>query len=167
MTCVFDLADLQTLLEPRTPRAALPFDEEVDLLSRLSEEHLPDPQSVQFVFLAEASSNAPLHEVTRGVVTRLEELWEHSAKCVVGQAEKEETNRNRIGHLLHMFDRIWTVAGLCEKRFLCYQLSDKQTFAVMRHFRGSAAAHRDYTLCLNLFNGRWYGMRRRAGSHDW
>ena len=61
------------------------------------------------------------------------------------------------------FDSVWTVAGIGNERFVCFQLSDKNTFTVLRHFGNGADKHRDYTAYLNLLNGHGYGMRRRAG----
>ena len=56
---LIDLDDLKMLLDPGTARVAPPLAEETDLPRlRLSEEHLPDPQSV----LAEARRSALLHD---------------------------------------------------------------------------------------------------------
>ena len=156
MVLLFDLANISVLLDPAAPRYLVPFSFERRQQHRLAEEQLPDPDNVEFVYQEDCS------EVSRSVVTRLKQLWRASGKLVVGQAEKDDTNRIKIGRLLHTFDRIYTVDGLGLERFVCFQCVDRDTYVLLRHFADDDAEHKKYTGFLNLLEGRWYRMKRDA-----
>ena len=130
MTTLFDLADLRALQSAETGRYHVPFDQETRQQHRLAEEELPYPTSVSFVFQEEVSSS----EVTRTALSRLRQLWHASGRVVVGQAEKDDTQKTKVGRLFHTFDRIYTEDGISDKRFVYFQLDEKFTFVVLRQF---------------------------------